>query len=215
MTFGEGAGYVVLESMSKASSRGAPCHALLKSVAVRADGFDSILFDPSGDGQKRAMEAALSEASLEPKQIDWIRASGTGGRDQDLAETLAVKSVFPNPPLISSLEPYLGHANGAGPAIGLVCSILCMQKGIIPATLGSDGPRTGCDLDYNTTTTLHRPLQHVLSNTAAFGGVNTAVILEHATTGVHASVVSSDIYGALMKSSSPVWVLFPPRDAAR
>ncbi len=128
MTFGEGAGYIVLETQESAERRGVIAYAELQSAAIRADGFDPILFDPSGNGQMRAMQAALASSGLTNKQIDWIRASGTGGRDQDLAETLAVKSVFETPPPISSLEPYLGHANGAGPAIGLVAAVLCMKR---------------------------------------------------------------------------------------
>jgi 3-oxoacyl-[acyl-carrier-protein] synthase II len=179
MTFGEGAGYFVLETRRHALQRNARVHAELQGVAIRADGFDPILFDPSGSGQSRAMHAALKDANLTPDQIDWIRASGTGGRDQDLAETLAVKAVFDQPPPVSSLEPYLGHANGAGPAIGLVAAVLCMQQGIIPATKGCGTPRAGCDLDYVTEGHRQTKLQHVLCNTAAFGGTNCAMIIRN------------------------------------
>ncbi len=191
MTFGEGAGYVVLESQSSALRRGVAPYAELQSAAIRADGFDPILFDPSGNGQARAMQAALAGAGIASDQIDWIRASGTGGRDQDLAETLAVKSVFPQPPAISSLEPYVGHANGAGPAIGLVAAILCMKQNLIPATLGVKEPRVGCDLDYVTSGSRQAKLQHVMCNTAAFGGTNCSIIVKN--TSADTSPDSSDV----------------------
>lgn len=178
MTFGEGAGFVVLERESSVQRRGARALAKLSSVAIRADGFDPILFHPSGDGQSRAMRAALQDAGLTPGDIDWIRASGTGGRDQDLAETLAIKSVFTTPPPVSSIEPYVGHANGAGPAIGLVAAVLCLQHQLIPATLNYGEPRQGCNLDYVIEGTRRVELRNILCNTVAFGGTNCAVILQ-------------------------------------
>ena len=181
MTFGEGAGYIVLETQESAERRGVVAYAELQSAAIRADGFDPILFDPSGNGQSRAMQTALASAGLNSKQIDWIRASGTGGRDQDLAETLAVKSVFETPPPISSLEPYLGHANGAGPAIGLIAAVLCMKRDLIPATQGCKEPRVGCDLDYVTEGPRRQKLQHVMCNTAAFGGTNCSIIVKNSS----------------------------------
>jgi 3-oxoacyl-[acyl-carrier-protein] synthase II len=177
MTFGEGAGFLVLEQPESAERRRAQPHAVLQSVAIRADGFDPIHFDPSGSGQSRAMQAALADAGLEAEQIDWIRASGTGGRDQDLAETLAIKTVFKQPPPVSSIEPFMGHANGAGPAIQLVAAILCMQHNWLPPTLGCNAPRPGCDLDYVADGPRLKSLHHVLCNTAAFGGKNCAVIV--------------------------------------
>ncbi len=177
MTFGEGAGYLVLETEANAKRHQQSCWAELKSVAIRADGFDPILFDPSGAGQARAMTAAIEAAGCQPDEIDWVRASGTGGRDQDLAETIAIKSAFPVAPPVSSLEPYLGHANGAGPAIGLVAAVLCMRHQFIPATIGFTEPRPGCDLDYVTTGHRHQRLHNILCNTAAFGGVNTAIVV--------------------------------------
>lgn len=177
MTFGEGAGYLVLETEASANRRTVRKWAEIRGVAIRADGFDPILFDPAGDGQHRAMTRALAASDCLPGEIDWIRASGTGGRDQDLAETQAIKSTFESPPPVSSLEPYLGHANGAGPAIGLVAAILCLEKGLIPATLGCTQPRVGCDLDYVAEGNRKTSLRNVLCNTAAFGGVNTSIVV--------------------------------------
>jgi len=178
MTFGEGAGYLFVESLSSAQSRGAAIHAILAAAQVRADGFDPILFNPSGGGLSRAIQAAIRQASLAPEGIDWIRASGTGGRDQDLAETLAVKAAFDRPPPVSSLEPQLGHANGACPTIGLVAAALCLENNLIPQTLGCTDPRQGCDLDYVAEAPRETKLQNILCNTMAFGGTNCAMVLQ-------------------------------------
>lgn len=178
MTFGEGAGYVVLERESDASTRKADAHAVLAGAAVQADAFDPILFDPSGDGQARTIRAALEDAGLKPESIDWIKASGTGGRDQDLAESLAIRATFETPPPVSSIEPYVGHANGAGPMIGLVAAVLCLKNSFVPSTLGCTEPRAGCDLDYVPEGTRFIEAKRVLCNTAAFGGVNCASIIE-------------------------------------
>ena len=185
MTFGEGAAYLVLERASDATQRGVSAHAVLAGAAVQSDAFDPILFDPSGDGQARTIKAALRDANCSAESIDWIKASGTGGRDQDLAESMAIRETFPNPPPVSSIEPYLGHANGAGPMIGIVAAVLCLKNGFVPSTLGCTNPRPGCDLDYVAEGTRILPSQRVLCHTAAFGGVNCSSIVENLPEVVH------------------------------
>ncbi len=94
ITFGEGAAFFVLETAGAATVRGAEILAEIQGYGATADGYDPISNDPSGHGLARCHHAALRDADVSPRAIDWIRASGTGHREQDLAETLAIKEVF-------------------------------------------------------------------------------------------------------------------------
>jgi 3-oxoacyl-[acyl-carrier-protein] synthase II len=179
MSFGEGAAYFVLETPERARSRGVAALGELLGCGVTLDGYDPITNDPSGEGMARAMRAALRHAGASPEEIDWIRASGTGNRDQDVAETLAIKQVFPGghgPPPVSSLEPYFGHANGASPALGLAAAVVALEAGVIPPTLNFAKPRPGCDLDYVPNRPRPAAIRTILAHSAAFGGINAALV---------------------------------------
>src|SRR5262249_38424580 len=125
----------ILESFERARHRRAKILAQLAGWAARSDAYDAVATDPSGTGLARAMRAALSAANVTSQQIGWIKASGTSNREQDIAETIAIREVFSQPPPVSSLEPYLGHANGAAPALGLAAAILCRNAGLIAPTM--------------------------------------------------------------------------------
>jgi 3-oxoacyl-[acyl-carrier-protein] synthase II len=179
MTLGEGAAFLVLERHDDARVRGAEILAELLGCAVRHDAYDPIAADPSGQGIERAMCAALQQAEVAAGEIDWIKASGCSTRDQDMAETIAIKEVFGGlgkyPP-VSSLESSFGHANGAAGAIGLAAAILCRRAGMIPATLHSSTPRLGCDLDYVPNHPRNSTISYFMANTLAFGGGNVALV---------------------------------------
>jgi 3-oxoacyl-[acyl-carrier-protein] synthase II len=180
MTLGEGAAYLVLEPYDQACRRGANILAELLGSASRADGFDSVASDPSGQGIARTMAAALKSAAVNPAQIAWIKASGCSTRDQDLAETIAIRQVFGQDRArlpVTSLESSFGHASGASGAIGLAAAILCRNDGTIPATLNFSAPRAGCDLDYVPNLPRRMAVNHFIANSIAFGGGNSAVVV--------------------------------------
>jgi 3-oxoacyl-[acyl-carrier-protein] synthase II len=179
MTLGEGAAFLVLERHDDARTRGAEVLAELLGCAVRHDAYDPIASDLSGQGIARAMSAALQQAEVTAGEIDWIKASGCSTRDQDMAETIAIKEVFGGQgkcPPVTSLESSFGHANGAAGAIGLAAAILCRKAGVIPATLHSSTPRLGCDLDYVPNRPRNSKISLFMTNTLAFGGGNVTLV---------------------------------------
>jgi len=180
ISFGEGAGFVVLETLKHAQRRGAAIRGELLGYGESVDAYDPISNDPSGEGVYRAMQKALHDARLGSSQIGWIKASGTGNRTQDLAETAAIKQLFEKKeavPPVSSLEPNFGHANGVSPVLGLIGALLCQQDGVIPPTLNFTEARAGCDLDYVPNTPREEPVDYFLSNAVAFGGVNAVLVM--------------------------------------
>jgi 3-oxoacyl-[acyl-carrier-protein] synthase II len=179
MSLGEGAAFLILERYDHAMARGADILAELLGYAASNDAYDSVASDPSGRGIMRAMSAALRRSGVDSGTIQWIKASGCSTREQDLAETVAIKEVFADygvyPP-VSSLEASLGHANGASGAIGLAAAILCQRAQIIPPTLHFSTARPGCDLDYVPNLPRHRPVSCFIANTIAFGGGNVTLV---------------------------------------
>lgn len=179
MSLGEGAAFLILERYDHAAARGADILAELLGYAASNDAYDSVASDPSGRGMMRAMSAALRRSGVDAGKIEWIKASGCSIREQDLAETIAVKEVFADHgayPPVTSLESSLGHANGASGAIGLAAAILCRRAQLIPATLHFSTPRPGCDLDYVPNLPRSRPVRCFIANSMAFGGGNVALV---------------------------------------
>jgi 3-oxoacyl-[acyl-carrier-protein] synthase II len=178
ISFGEGAAFLVLESLEHARARGAPILAEILGFGVTSDAYDVISNDPSGDGLFRSMAAALSDAGVARGEIDWIRASGTGNRDQDLAETLAIQRLYAGgtPPPTSSLDSFFGHVNGVSPALGLAGAVAAQNAGFIPPTASFTTSRPGCGLDYVPNEARPAEIRHFLSNSAAFGGVNAVLV---------------------------------------
>lgn len=178
MMMGEGAGYLLLERESSAKRRGAKILCYVDGVAVSADAFDPVLFDPTGDGQRRAMRRTLREGGVETSGVHWIRASGSGGRDQDTAEVIAIKELFGETiPPVTSLEPFFGHCNGAGPAIGMIAAISCMNESLLPPTLNFEsGASPPAGIDFVPNVARKTVLDRTLCNSAAFGGTNVAIL---------------------------------------
>ena len=178
MMMGEGAGYLMFEREESALTRGANILGYADGIAVSADAFDPVLFDPTGDGQQRAMRRALKDGNATKSQVDWLRASGSGGRDQDSAELIAIKELFGDQvPPVSSLEPFFGHCNGAGPAIGMVAALSSMNAQLLPPTLNFDmNSEIVGEIDFVPNESRKSTVQRTLCNSAAFGGTNVAIL---------------------------------------
>lgn len=177
MSMGEGAGFVTLERYSSAIARGAPILAQLHGFAVTSDAFDAIQFDPSGDGIRRALEAALRDSELSSHDVDWIRASGAGGASQDASEIAAIATAFgEHKPTVTSLESTLGHTNGAGPAMGLVSCVSCQKAELMPATLNFDADQSSNAYDFVPNHPRTQQVNNFVSTTAAFGGTNVVLV---------------------------------------
>ena len=179
VSFGEGAGFVVLERMKDALERNAAIYGQLVSYGASSDAHHITAPHPAGEGLCRAMRLAVTRSGLQREQIDYINAHGTGTRDNDTAETLAIRQLFDGAasiPPVSATKSYFGHTLGAAGVLEFIVSLLCCNDGILPATLNFNEPRPGCDLDYVPNRARPQRVNYFLSNSAAFGGVNTVLL---------------------------------------
>jgi nodulation protein E len=181
VVLGEGAGIFVLESMDRARARGATVLAELAGVGMSADAGDIVAPDPAGAAA--AMALALADAGLQPQDVDYINAHGTGTPANDPAETRAIRQVFgahAGRLAVSSTKSMHGHALGAASALELVAVIGALRDGIVPPTANFTRPDPACDLDYVPNTPRRVPVRAALSNSFAFGGLNAVLALKQA-----------------------------------
>lgn len=178
VTFGEGAGCIVIEREDRAIARGGTVHGLLLGCGNTSDAYHITAPHPSGEGLSRAMRLALADSGIEAVQIDYINAHGTGTQDNDVSETLAIHSLFKNgdAPPVSSSKSYFGHTLGAAGILEFIVSLLGMKENFLPPTLHFEKARAGCDLDYVPNIPRTAKFNTFLSSSAAFGGVNSVAL---------------------------------------
>ncbi len=178
LVLAEGAAMLVLEDAEQARRRGANIIAMLSGYGCRTDATH--LTKPDAGGQAATMHAALAEAGLAPEKIDYINAHGTATLTGDIVETSAIKAVFgahAKRVPVTSTKSMHGHAMGATGAIEFIAALLALQHGFIPPTMHLDEPDPECDLDYVANQAREGvKLNHVLSNSFAFGGSNAVLI---------------------------------------
>lgn len=175
MTLGEGAGMLVLEREDHALARGARSLVNLAGFSCSADAGD--MYAPSADGMAFVMRDALAKSGLQPNDISYINAHGTGTPTNDAVETAAVKSVFGSaaPPL-SSIKGVTGHGLGASGGIEAVATVLAMSRGLIPPTANYLEFDPECDLDCVPLQARPATLKAAVSNSFAFGGLNASLV---------------------------------------
>jgi len=175
-SLGEGAGVLVLEDEEAARRRGATILARLSGWGASCDAHHATAPHPEGSGAAAAMNVALRRAGLEASAIDYVNAHGTGTRDNDLAESKALKTVFGGRvPPISSTKGFFGHALAASGAIEAVVCVEALRHQELPPNPGfrTLDPAIG----LTPVATLQRaPLTHVMSNSLGFGGNNAVLI---------------------------------------
>ena len=173
MVLGEGAGVVILEPLEAARERGAEVYAELAGAGMSADAGH--LIQPSEAGGAQAMEMALGDAKLSPREVQYINAHGTGTQANDVTETRAIRRVFgahADRLAVSSTKSMHGHALGASGALELVATVLAMRDQVAPPTANFTEPDPECDLDYVPNTCREMPIEAALSSSFAFGGLN-------------------------------------------
>jgi len=182
MSHGEGAAILVLESEESAVRRGAKILARLSGWGTSCDAYHATAPHPQGAGATAAMQAALRRGMLEPSAIGYVNAHGTGTRDNDLAEAIALKTVFHNRvPPFSSTKRVFGHALAASGAMEAVVCIEALRRQELPPNPGFSkcDPTIGLE---PVTESRHAPLLHVMSNSFGFGGNNGVLIFSKAET---------------------------------
>jgi 3-oxoacyl-[acyl-carrier-protein] synthase II len=180
LSLGEAAGILILESREGALARGASILGEVLGYGVTCDAHHMTAPDAGASGAVRSMRAALADAGLSPEAVDYINAHGTGTPLNDLMETRAIKEVFgarAGKIPVSSTKAMHGHTLGASGALEAVVSLLAIAEGFIPPTIHCETPDAECDLDYVTEGARPANPGVVLSNSFAFGGNNTTLLL--------------------------------------
>jgi 3-oxoacyl-[acyl-carrier-protein] synthase-1 len=177
LNLGEGAGYIVIESETSLNARGVKPICELSGYGNACDAFHQTASSPDGQGAYLAMMEALKSASLEPSDIDYINAHGTGTPNNDLSEGHAVMRVFGNNvPPISSTKSFTGHTTSASGGVESVISILAIVNDFIPANLGFSNRIEELDFSPVTHSVEGASLHHVLTNSFGFGGNDSSCI---------------------------------------
>ena len=181
MVLGEGAAVFVLEDYAHAVRRGATILAEFAGAGSTTDAVDMV--SPSEVTVARAMRHALADAGLRAADVDYINAHGTGTRTNDALETRAIHHVFGRRAgdlCISSTKSVHGHALGAAGAIELIAVIGALRESVVPPTANFLDRDPDCDLDYVPNRPRLRKVRAALSNSFAFGGLNSVVALRQA-----------------------------------
>lgn len=177
---GEGGAAFVIEELNHARQRGADILAEITGYGSAQDAFRITDSHPEGRGAARAMRRALESAGLNPEDIDYINAHGTGTVMNDRVETLAIRQAFgaaADRIPVSSTKSMLGHATTACGAIELAVCLMTLRTGVIAPTVNYDTPDPACDLDYVPNAAREASCRHVLNNSVGFGGQNAALVL--------------------------------------
>jgi 3-oxoacyl-[acyl-carrier-protein] synthase II len=180
LTLGEGAGFLVLERESHALARGAKILAWLSGWAVGAEAHHVTHPEPSGERAAALMLEAITRAGLAPSDVDYVNAHGTGTRANDAMEVMALRRAF-GPELsrvrVSSSKAQLGHTLGAAGALEAVISVLAIESGCVPPTVGLEEPEAS-DVRH-VLRTEPAELRAVASNSFGFGGMSAVLVFEH------------------------------------
>jgi 3-oxoacyl-[acyl-carrier-protein] synthase II len=178
---GEGGGMVVVEALEHALARGARIYGEIVGYGTTCDAFHITQPSPGGVGAAKSMKMALESANIEPSEISYINAHGTGTPYNDLYETQAIKSVFGAAAYgipVSSTKSMTGHMLGAAGAVEAIIGIKALNEGIIPPTINLKVLDEELDLDYVPDLARKADLKYVLSNSLGFGGHNGTLILK-------------------------------------
>ncbi|MDQ8737312.1 beta-ketoacyl-ACP synthase II [Paenibacillus sp. LHD-38] len=177
----EGAGILVLESLSHAQCRGARIHAEVIGYGASSDAYHMVATHPEGIGAYQAMKHALREAGLAPDQIDVISAHATSTEIGDRSETAAIKKLFGEQAYripVTANKSMTGHMLGAAGGVEAIALVKSIQEGVIPPTINLEEPDSVCDLDYVPNEARKVDIEIGMSNSFGFGGHNAVIILK-------------------------------------
>lgn len=175
LVMGEGSGILILESLDHARKRGADVLAELIGYGSTADAFHVTAPAEDGQGSAAAMRNALSIAGLDPQEVDYINAHGTGTVLNDTAETRAIKTALgdhAHQVKVSSTKSMTGHMMGATAALEALFCVQAIRENVIPPTINLHNPDPECDLDYVPNQAREASVRVALTNAFGFGGHN-------------------------------------------
>ena len=177
--FGEGAGFLVMESLEHAQRRGAPIYAEFRGYALSCDAYHPTAPDPAGRQASQMIRHALQRSRLEPRDVDYISAHGTGTKANDRVESKVISEVFQEGARhipVSSIKSMIGHTMGAAAAIEAVACVLAIQRGVVPPTINYFEKDPACDVDVVANVAREKRVHVAINNSFAFGGNNACTV---------------------------------------
>jgi 3-oxoacyl-[acyl-carrier-protein] synthase II len=178
----EGAGVLVIERQAHAEARGAAGYADLAGWGATTDAHHPTTPRPDGAGAACCMRRALAAAGIEPGQVGYLNAHGTGTKLGDAAESTAIRAVFSDSPPVSSTKGLTGHMLGASGAVEAAVTAVAMVRGQLPPTWNLDDPDPACDLDHVRSRPRQAVVDYAMSNSFGFGGHNVSLVLGRPST---------------------------------
>ena len=178
---GDGAGVMLIESLESAQARGANIYAEVVGFGMSGDAYHMTSPPEDGRGAALSMRNALASAGMNADEVDYINAHGTSTPAGDVAETLAIKTVFGDHSYdlaVSSTKSMIGHLLGAAGAVEAIFSTLAIRDGVAPPTINLTNPDDGCDLNYVPGTAQELDIKVAMSNSFGFGGTNGTLIFK-------------------------------------
>ncbi|MFJ9320923.1 beta-ketoacyl-[acyl-carrier-protein] synthase family protein [Streptomyces globisporus] len=177
---GEGAAVFVLEELESARKRGAHIYAEIAGYATRSNAYHMTGLRPDGAEMAEAIRLALDEARMNPTEIDYVNAHGSGTKQNDRHETAAFKRTLGDHAYrtpVSSIKSMVGHSLGAIGSIEIAASALAMEHHVVPPTANLHTPDPECDLDYVPLEAREQLTDAVLTVGSGFGGFQSAMVL--------------------------------------
>ncbi|RSN57785.1 MULTISPECIES: beta-ketoacyl-[acyl-carrier-protein] synthase family protein [Actinomadura] len=177
---GEGAAVLVLEEAGRAEARGAHVYAELAGFAARSNAFHMTGLKPDGREMAEAIRVAMDEARLDPSDIDYVNAHGSGTKQNDRHETAAFKRSLgarAHEVPVSSIKSMVGHSLGAIGSIEAAACVLALEHQVVPPTANLETRDPECDLDYVPKEARDHRTGAVLTVGSGFGGFQTAMVL--------------------------------------
>jgi 3-oxoacyl-[acyl-carrier-protein] synthase II len=176
---GEGAGVMVLEEYEHAKARGAKIYAELLGFGMSADAHHMTSPLEDGDGARRCMVAAMSNAGINADQVNYVNAHGTSTPQGDIAETIAIKRALGDHAkkvVVNSTKSMTGHLLGGAGGLESVFTVLAVHNQLSPPTINIFNQDPDCDLDYCANTAREMPIKIAVKNSFGFGGTNGTLI---------------------------------------
>ncbi|HDN98138.1 MAG TPA: beta-ketoacyl-[acyl-carrier-protein] synthase II [bacterium] len=178
----EGAGIVILETLTHAKKRNASkIYAEIIGAGMSCDAYHITAPDPEGEGATISMKNSLIDAKISADDVDYINAHGTSTKLNDKSETFAIKKVFGKKAYdipVSSNKSMIGHLLGAAGAVEFISTCLTVKNDIIPPTINYEFPDPECDLDYVPNKARKKEVNIAISNSFGFGGHNVTLVVK-------------------------------------
>jgi 3-oxoacyl-[acyl-carrier-protein] synthase II len=182
---GEGAGVIVLESLSSAQQRGAKIYCEMVGYGATCDAHHITTPAPGGRGLAEAMEMALEMSDISITDVNYINAHGTSTAYNDKFETMAIKSVFGDHAtakngkfVVSSTKGVTGHTLGAAGGLEAIITALAIHRDVVPPTINQEESDPDCDLDYVPQVKREMTVNAAMSTNLGFGGHNAAILFK-------------------------------------